>query len=44
MSNLKPGFEKKYENFRKFLKKEKYYGNQFDEAKEIITKCQRVVK
>jgi predicted transcriptional regulator len=42
MSNLKPGFELQYKNFKRFLKNLSYEGIKINDAKEIISICQKI--
>ena len=43
ISNLKPGFDLQYQNFKKFLNNRKYDGIKINEAKEIISLCRKVI-
>ena len=42
-SDLKPGFQLQYENFKRFIKNRTYHGIKINEAKEIISICQKIV-
>jgi hypothetical protein len=44
VSNLKPGFDEQYKNFRKFLKNKKYYGIKINDAKKIMSICKQIIK
>ena len=42
-SDLKPGFELQYENFKRFIKNRTYNGIKITEAKEITSICQKIL-
>jgi len=44
ISNLKPGFNLQYKNFKKFLMSQKYYGIKIDQAQEIMSICKKITK
>jgi len=44
ISNLKPGFNLQYQNFKKFLINQRYYGIKIDQAQEIMSICKKITK
>jgi hypothetical protein len=43
MSNLKPGFELQYQNYKRFLNNRTYDGIKINEAKKIISICRKII-